>query len=634
MTAPRSENARSQLDASEGRYRALFEALEAAVLLMRDNACVACNPAALRLFRLKRPEELFGKTPLDFAPERQPDGRLSADVVLENVALAVKNGTHLFEWESRRSDGEPFTMEVRFTPFVEGGEHLFQCIALDITERKRTEEALRQSEARFRTIFEHAATGIVVVDVETRRFRYANPEVCRMLGYSEAELRGLDITNIHPPDIAAFVIEEFGRHSRGGSVEVRVPLRHKDGTVFEAAIRSVRFELEGRPAMLGFVRDVTAEARMQEDRLRSQKLDAIGVLAGGIAHDFNNVLQGLMSTLGAAQVCEDRATRADLLEQAQSGLRIATGLTSQLVTFSRGGAPAKRAIELGPALAATTRLALAGSPVELQLELPDGLWSVEADEAQLAQVVQNMVLNARQAMPGGGTVRVCARNVSAERAAGLGLAEGAWVVIDFEDTGAGIAEQHLPRIFDPWFTTKDQGSGLGLAVSYSIVKSHGGRIDVHSTQGRGTTFTVALPAIPHLRPSAPPAPARARAARILVMDDDEFVRLSVRALLRSMGHEVDCAPEGASAVEAYRAARQAGLPYEVVILDLTVRDGLGGVETIERLRREDPAVRAVVSSGYSDEPVVADYERYGFSGVLPKPYTVQDLERELDALLR
>ncbi|MEI8254058.1 MAG: PAS domain S-box protein [Deltaproteobacteria bacterium] len=630
----------AQLSVKDGetRYRTLFESMDAAVLVMRGAECIACNPATLKLFGLTRAEDFLGKTPLDFAPVRQPDGTASAELVQRNIALAVVHGSQTFEWQSLRASGEPFTMEVRFTPFAVGGESLFQCIALDISERKRAEEALRQSEAQFRAIIERAADGVLVADIEQRRFRYANPAICRMLGYTADEMLALGVEGIHPKESVPAVVAEFERQRSGEQLDADVPVLRKDGTVFDAQIRSVRVALDGRASLVGFFRDLTTEHQLEEQRLRAERLEAIGVLAGGIAHDFNNLLQGVFGFLSIArEQYADRARCLTALQKADEALNLAVGLTSQLLTFSRGGAPVKRIIDVRLVVASATRFALSGSRLDCRLDLAADLPGVDADEGQLAQVVQNIVLNADQATPMGGVLRVAVRVAqTGEPGVPLQLEPGTYVAIEVKDAGVGIAPPYLARIFDPYFTTKERGSGLGLATSYSIVKRHGGVIDVRSELGRGSTFTVYLPAS-HAKPSvavvAEERQAAGRSARILVMDDEALLRESVSSLLNALGHEVDLAEDGASAVAKYGEARTVGRPFDVVILDLTVRGGVGGVQAIKDLLRVDPDVKAIVSSGYSDEPAIAEFREYGFSAVLPKPYTMRELERVVGSVL-
>ena len=308
-------------------------------------------------------------------------------------------------------------------------------------------------------------------------------------------------------------------------------------------------------------------------------------------------------------------------------------LTSQLLTFSKGGKPARKLVDLRPTIENAVKFALSGSRVGCELSLSDDLWPVEADEGQIGQVIQNIVLNAEQAMPLGGCVTISARNVPASHAAGLPRpAPDGVVEISVRDQGMGIPPEHLQRVFDPYFTTKEGGSGLGLATSYSIVRNHDGAIGVRSEPGKGSTFTVWLPASlaaqePAASPRSVPPPGR---DRVLVMDDEEMVRDVAGALLRALGHETAFAEDGTAAIEQYAAAQAAGKPFDVVILDLTIRGGMGGAETLQKLLEIDPAAKVVVSSGYSDDGVVAAFEQHGFRAFLKKPYNLDELRVALD----
>jgi CheY-like chemotaxis protein len=294
--------------------------------------------------------------------------------------------------------------------------------------------------------------------------------------------------------------------------------------------------------------------------------------------------------------------------------------------------PSRTPTPLSDLLPETAALALSGSNVRAQFSVPDDLWPADADSAQIGQVIQNLALNAAQAMPDGGTVELRARNLTLTGQDPLPLPPGRYVQVSVTDHGVGIPEENLPRIFLPYFTTKESGSGLGLAISYSIVKKHDGHITVESAPGVGTTVHVYLPASERGPASAPePPPRKVRACKkVLLMDDEELVRKGAAWLLRDAGYEVECAREGAEAVELYREALEANRPFDAVVLDLTVPGGVGGEECMRQLRALDPRVRAIVCSGYSDEPVVADFRQYGFRGVVTKPFTLDDLLAALE----
>jgi nitrogen-specific signal transduction histidine kinase len=386
--------------------------------------------------------------------------------------------------------------------------------------------------------------------------------------------------------------------------------------------------------------DITERHALEEERLKTQKLESIGILAGGIAHDFNNLLQGVFGSISMARLkWEDTAQAREMLGLAEQAIEQAVNLTTQLLTFSRGGKPVKRRATLRPLVERAVRFALSGSAVDCRHEFAEGLPQEEMDEGQMGQVIQNMVLNAVQAMPQGGTVVIRGRRV---RSPGAGLphilSTGDHVALEISDQGNGIAAADLPRIFDPYFSTKAKGSGLGLAVSYSIVRNHDGMIDVQSRPGQGSTFTIYLPAAGPGSPAAAPAPAvlppgHAARSRILVMDDEAMIRTVTARMFNSLGHEAVCVAHGEAAVEAYRAARVDGRSFHLVILDLTIKGGMGGLETIRRLRELDPGVRAVVSSGYSDDDTCATYRDQGFLAFLKKPYQLAELKALLASLL-
>jgi signal transduction histidine kinase len=311
-----------------------------------------------------------------------------------------------------------------------------------------------------------------------------------MLGYDRDELLAMRLEQLHPPAAAPKAFEAFGRMMRGEATDSRLPCLRKDGSAFHANIRGTPMSFDGRDCLAGFFTDVTDRQLLEEERLRSAKLESIGVLAGGIAHDFNNLLQGIFGAISVAKRGLDPAAQPfAMLEQAEGALRQSVALATQLLTFSRGGTPVKRPLALRPLIEGAARLSLSGSRVLARMDFAEQLTAVEADEGQIAQVVQNIVLNAVQAMPGGGTLSIDARNV---RAPGPGvppqLEPGEYAAVRVRDSGAGIPAEHLPRIFDPWFTTKEKGSGLGLATSYSIVRNHGGALVARSEPGRGIEF--------------------------------------------------------------------------------------------------------------------------------------------------
>jgi signal transduction histidine kinase/CheY-like chemotaxis protein len=369
--------------------------------------------------------------------------------------------------------------------------------------------------------------------------------------------------------------------------------------------------------------EIVHREQVEEELLRARKLESLGVLAGGIAHDFNNfltVVQGYIEM--AKSQLSPEATVHDFLSGAAGACQRAAFLSSQLLTFAKGGAPVRRVVSVSKLVTDAVHLARAGAPMSISVDCAEDLHSAEVDPGQIGQVLHNLLLNARQAMPQGGIIEVRAENV-----ADNGPSGNHFVRISIRDYGGGIPEEALPRIFDPYFTTKPGSSGLGLATSYAIVAKHGGRISVESQEGRGSVFTIDLPASKETPVDVAPVTAdmRTGAERLLVMDDEEALRNLLKTLLTGLGYQVQTARDGAEAIAQYERAAATGQGFDAVLLDLTVSGGMGGLEAAAKLKEMDPAAKLIVSSGYSDSPVLSDFASYGFEAVIPKPWAASDL---------
>ncbi|HYP17186.1 MAG TPA: ATP-binding protein, partial [Opitutus sp.] len=388
----------------------------------------------------------------------------------------------------------------------------------------------------------------------------------------------------------------------------------------------------------GVIRDQLEKekaARLEAALARASKLESLGVLAGGIAHDFNNLLTVIIGNVSLARLDHKIDTETvHWLSESERAALWARDLTQQLLTFAKGGEPMRAATRLPDVVREAAQFALHGSKIRCDFEIAPDLWPADVDKGQIGQVVHNIIINASQAMPGGGQIRVVLRNDVIEEPR-AGLVPGRYVKLSFTDTGAGIGPEVLPRIFEPYFTTKKQGSGLGLATVYSIVKKHDGHIEVCSKLGIGTTFHVWLPGATHPpeRNAAEATAAQPMQGRVLVMDDEESIRQLATAVLKRMGFDVTAVEDGARVVNEYATASAAGRPYDLVILDLTVPGGMGGAEAMEKLRAANPDVVAIVSSGYSSDPVMANHAAYGFRGRVPTPYAADDLARAVEQVL-
>jgi len=383
-------------------------------------------------------------------------------------------------------------------------------------------------------------------------------------------------------------------------------------------------------------RDITEQEHMRQEAYQTHRLESLGVLAGGIAHDFNNLLTSILGGISLGRVETSLPPEALAgLQTAEKAALHARYLSQQLLTFSRGGEPVKRPLWLEEVVRGSTDMTLSGTRCTAEISLPDDLWPVEGDPAQLTQGLSNILLNAVQAMPTGGIVRLEGRNVVLGPEEHAGLAPGRYVRLSVTDQGPGIDPKVLPRIFDPYFTTKPSGSGLGLTIAYSVVSRHQGHLAVAGRPGEGATVTIHLPASSGVPEPAecPPEHAVTGTGRILVMDDDPYVRKVVGPMLRHLGYEADIVANAEAAVARVAAAIAEGRPHLAGLLDLTIKGGEGGAEVLQRLREVSPGFRALACSGYHDDPVMAHFADCGFDGVLTKPYQVRELGLAMAGLL-
>jgi len=381
--------------------------------------------------------------------------------------------------------------------------------------------------------------------------------------------------------------------------------------------------------------DIAELKRMEEEILKAEKLESLGVLAGGLAHDFNNVLTTILGNVSMAKYqASPESDIFELLSEVEAASKRAQSLTNQLLTFAKGGAPVKETASLADIIKESSGFVMSGSKSVCELSIADNLWPVEVDVGQISQVIHNIIINANQAMPEGGVIKIRAGNLIIDEGNERQLKPGRYVRMSFNDEGMGISEKHLSKIFDPYFTTKHAGSGLGLAATYSIIRRHGGIITVETQMEIGTTFHICLPA------SEKPVPDKERAelltgkGKILVMDDEAPLRKMYGMVLGKLGYTSEFAEDGDEALRMAKEAKQASKPYDAAILDLTIPGGMGGKEAIQKLLEIDPEIRAIVSSGYADDPVMADFQEYGFKGRLAKPFEFGALSNVLHEVIK
>jgi len=471
--------------------------------------------------------------------------------------------------------------------------------------------------------------GVISVDTGGR-VMMLNRAAEQLCGWSQEEAEGrplgevFHIINEKTRAPLASPVDEVLRTGRTMELANHTVLIGRDGTerVIADSAAPIRDSAGAIHGVVHVFRDMTQKKELEEELFRARKLESLGVLAGGIAHDFNNLLTGVMGNISLARAMVAADSEAyPLLERAQRASERARDLTQQLLTFSRGGAPVKKVTSLAQLLVDSATFAFRGSNVRCSFAIAEDLWPVEVDPGQMSQVINNLAINADQAMPDGGDIVIRAANIQGG---------GRRVRIEVEDTGVGIPGKYLSRIFDPYFTTKDHGSGLGLATVYSIVRNHDGEVMVSSRPGEGTCFTIELPAA-----EAPPAAEPSMggvlrgSGRVLVMDDDELIRDMAQVALRLLGYEAVTCGEGETALSLYREAMAGGEPFAAVIMDLTIPGGMGGKDAVARLLEYDPAARVIVSSGYSNDPVMANHGDYGFRGAVSKPYSIEQLGRAL-----
>ncbi|WP_051434350.1 cache domain-containing protein [Desulfonatronum lacustre] len=510
-------------------------------------------------------------------------------------------------------------------------------------EAQRLAEAAELASERLAVILRSIGDGVIAADTGGKVL-FLNKAAEELTGWSQDEAHGLPLSEVLQM-----------RDDRFGQVDVLVRQLLEKGIVLQlggtghlvsrdgklrlvasnaAPIRDKESRVIG--VVLAF-RDETEKQRLLDEALKAEKLESLGILAGGIAHDFNNTLTAILGNITSARLSlaePDKAERK--LREAESATYRGKGLTQQMLTFAKGGTPVREILPLGELARESAEFALRGTSAKCVFQLPDDLWSVHADPDQISRVIHNLALNAHHAMPQGGLVTLTGANIDAPKLPEAILDSGPFTRLSVTDQGHGISPEHLTRIFDPYFTTKTHGSGLGLASSYSIIKRHGGVITVESVPGQGTTFHVYLPAVP----TASPTPRQAEKdesvpekGRVLMMDDDVMVLDISVDLMEHLGHAAVPVQNGEEAVARYKQAMADGLPFDVVIMDLTIPGGMGGKEAVREILKLDPAAKVVASSGYSSDPVMANFQEFGFVGSIAKPYTIQQIRRLLNKLL-
>lgn len=638
-----------KLEHEQARLQAVLEQMPCGVIMfdVLSNKTVLTNRKYNEIWRVTAANEKLAE---NTGPGKffHPDGRLYLYTEIP-IVRTVSRGETIANEEMlcQRQDGSLMGIICNSAPVFDREGKIIAGVVVfsDITELKEatTKAALAN---QLQQIIEFLPDGTFVVD-QNRKVIAWNRALELLTGKSKDDIIGTDLykdifrggnqeTLIDNVFKEISINPDSGVDCSGEAAvrQVLLPLLHqRQNVLLDLKATSIRNEQGEVTGVIETIRDITRQKQMEADAIRMQKLDSLGILAGGIAHDFNNILAAILANLQLAVFkLRHKEDVLKYLDDTIETTRKASNLTRQLLTFAKGGAPVKKITSILDLIMDTVEFALRGSKVKAQYHFQENPWGVEIDEGQITQVINNLTINAVQAMPKGGFLKISFENIVLT--AETKYNPGRYVKLSFRDSGCGIPVDIIDKIFDPFFTTKEVGNGLGLSTSYSIIKRHNGYIELESTLGTGTTFYIYLPAV--VGEAALPEPSSevltAGGSKILLMDDDEVIRQVVSDMLAYYGYRITIAKDGNEAIDLYRQAISAGERFDVVIMDLTVPGGMGGLETMVVLRRMDPQIKAIISSGYANDPVMSEYQQYGFCGFVAKPYKFDELINVLNSV--
>ncbi len=621
---------------SERKFRGLVENVVDWIWQVDKNGAYTYVSPQVETIMGYEPSEIVGKTPFDFMSGEEAS-RIAA---IFSEAVAGKKRIYGLEDTMQARDGRPVIFETNATPLLDANGELtgYMGTCRDITDRKKAKQALRESEDRYRSLVENMQVGVALIDKDmrmvsiNRQFREWFPGI-EVEGH--AKCFELLCTPAKDGVCPGCCVQQTLRE---GTVQERI-------TTIETArgareIREVASPIRSggnKPVAATLIlEDITDRLSMEEELAKAEKLESIGVLAGGIAHDFNNILVAILGNISLARMeLPEDSEVSSMLSDAEHASERARNLTQQLLTFAKGGSPVTKSTDIKDLISESATFTLRGSNSRCEFEFADDLWQAQVDPGQFSQVIGNLVINAAQAMPQGGVVTIRGTNVPVVAPSALPLRSGNYVLVTVSDTGIGIQEEMLARIFDPFFTTKDKGNGLGLTSCYSIVKRHGGHINVSSQPDQGTTFSVYIPAsAAELESNRQPKTELVRGSgRILVVDDESSVLDLAAHLLTRLGYEPATAANGSDAIGLAWEAYSGGEPFAAAIIDLTIPGGMGGVEIHRELKRIDPGIKTIVSSGYYNDPIMSRFDEHGFVGCIAKPYKTEEFSRALSEVL-
>jgi PAS domain S-box-containing protein len=626
------------LHASEIRYRRLFESAKDGILILdaKTGQIDDVNPFLI---------ELLGYSHEQFFRKKIWDIGFFKDIIAnqENfLELKEKKYIRYDDLPLETADGRKISVEFVSNVYQEDHHSVIQCNIRDITDRKRASNDIAAEKERLAVTLRSIGDGVITTDTQGN-IDIMNKIAEELCGWSQNEAQG-------KPLISVFnIINENTRKPHENPVEKVLAT----GEIIELANHTVIISKDGTERIIsdsaapikdknnkiiGVVlvfRDITEKQKLLETSQRNQKLESLGVLAGGIAHDFNNLMGGIFGCIDIAITESKDSNVTQYLSKALNTMERARGLTRQLLTFAKGGAPVQKTTHLFPFIQETAQFALSGSSVSCRYDIAKDLWPCIIDKSQICQVIENIIINAQQAMPAGGTIEMSARNISIGDKEHPMLQKGNYVRISIKDQGIGISKKMLSRIFDPFFTTKPKGHGLGLATCYSIINRHDGAIDVESVLDEGSTFHIYLLASPQAAIlNAATGITHKGSGRILIMDDEEIFRMYAAKFLTTLGYSVVCTEEGKETLDLFIEETKAGRPFAAIILDLVIPGGTGGKEIIVEIRKLNKEIPVFVVSGYAEDPVMAGPADYGFTDSLSKPFSMEELSEMLNKNLK
>lgn len=612
---------------SEKRFQTIFENAPEAIIIVEiaNGSIIATNPLAFEIMSVITDEPSSLNSFITKINHPQP---LSTPLSPENLQGLF----HL------RSSDVPKTLSVSSTRILFGEKSCLLCFLRDISSIIETQSALKTSERKYRELADFLPEGVFEVNTEGG-IMYTNKRGCDMFGYTSDVLgEAMTLFDLFTPEEREMVKRNFTKAMTDRiQSQHEYTARRKNGELFKALVYSTTIIREDKvTGLCGIIIDLTERIRTEQELQKKDKLEALGIMAGGIAHDFNNLLTAIWSGVSLIKLKtssseEDQETIAKI----ETAIRRGKDLTGQLLTYSKGGAPVKTATSLENLLKETASFVTSGTPVKCEFSIDTDLYAADIDSGQISQVIQNLLLNAIDAMPEGGVITLSIRNRLISSDDNIPVAPGKYLELLCSDTGIGVSMEADRRIFDPFFSTKIKGSGLGLFTSYSIVKKHAGHISFENNPERGTTFHILLPATENIlhKKTAAVKNVPEGNGTILLMDDEAIILKVTSKLLKYLGYSVITTRSGEEVLEAYSKSLSIGNPIDCVILDLTIPAGMGGKETMAELLKIDPDVKVIVSSGYSNDPIMARYKAFGFSSVISKPYDIHDLNSVIQSVI-